>query len=146
MFNDPLSGNEALGDAQAFDLLSELERNTPEEVRRRRTHFRLQIKVKVTLLPGNASERLDFCVQGVSGDISEGGCRALFSLPARVGDVYRLEFDADLQLPVTYARCVRCLLLRDDAFEAGFAFFAPISLPEVLPEHIEGSLTACEAQ
>ncbi|MFO0840575.1 MAG: PilZ domain-containing protein [Phycisphaerae bacterium] len=130
MFHEP-DDTPLLDDASAFDLLREIESNTPEEIRRQRTHFRVAIKAHVKLLPGNVSAMQTPHLQGVTGDLSEGGCRALFPLPVTVGDVYRLEFDpGQLALPLTFARCVRCLMLRDDAFEAGFAFFSPISLPE----------------
>jgi len=116
---------------EAFAVLQDLERNTPDEIRRQRAHFRLAIKAGVVLQAGNASELMSFKVKGVTGDISEGGCSILFPIPPRVGDVFRLQFDrATLDLPLTFARCVRCRLVREDAFEAGFAFFAPICLPE----------------
>lgn len=118
-------------DEGAFDMLAELERNTPEELRRQRTHFRVTLKSKVILAPGNTSDATKLKLQGVTGDLSEGGCRILFPLPPLVGDIYRLTFDRSvLDLPTTYARCVRCHLLREDAFEAGFRFFNLITLPE----------------
>jgi len=116
---------------EAFELLQDLGRNTPEEIRRQRTHFRMAIKSRVTLQPGNASELLRFKIQGTTGDVSQGGLSALFPLPALVGDVYRLQFDQNvLDLPLTFARCVRCRVVREDAFEAGFSFFMPITLPQ----------------
>jgi hypothetical protein len=55
----------------------------------------------------------------------------LLPLPLLVGDVYRLQFERNtLDLPLTFARCVRCRLVREDAFEVGFAFFSAICLPE----------------
>ena len=130
MFDDAFGQEDVLGNETAFDMLQELERNTPDEIRRQRTSFRISIKAKVTLQPGNASELLKYRVQGVTGDLSEGGCRVLFPVPVIVGDIFRLEFDRDtVDLPLTFARCVRCLLLREDAFESGFMFFTPISLP-----------------
>lgn len=122
---------DGLSKDHAFDLLQELEQSTSDEMRRQRTHFRLQVKTQVIIQPGNVSDRLKFKMQGTTGDLSEGGCRVLFPLPVRVGDIYQLEFDRkQLDLPLTFARCVRCQLLREDAFEAGFAFFTPITLPE----------------
>lgn len=126
----PTVGAAASNDA--FEMLQELGRNTSEEIRRQRAHFRRAVKVGVVLQAGNASEILAFKVKGVTGDLSEGGCSALFPIPPRVGDIYRLLFDkASLDLPLTFARCVRCRLIREDAFEAGFAFFKPICLPKV---------------
>ena len=131
MFDDLDHAEASFNDDEAFDLLQELSANTPDELRRRRTHFRLTIKTAVVLQAGNASELLTFKVKGVTGDISEGGVSAVFPIPVRVGDIYRLQFDREtLDLPLTFARCVRCLLIREDAFESGFAFFTDISLPE----------------
>jgi len=131
MFDDIRNPSAAITGDEAFDVLRELERNRPEEIRRQRSHFRLSIKSSIILQPGNQTDMLSFKVKGVTGDISAGGCSALFPVPARVGDIYRLVFDRKtLDLPLTFARCVRCRLVREDAFEAGFAFFSPISLPD----------------
>ena len=82
------------------------------------------------LQPANSSEVLKLKIQGSLGDISTGGCRLLTPVPLGVGDVYRLTFDvAELDLPLCFARCLRCRLLREDAFEVGFSFFAPLCLP-----------------
>jgi len=141
LFDDALGADGALNKDEAFAVLEELGRNTPEEIRRHRAHFRLAIKAAVVLQPGNASELMSMKVKGVTGDVSEGGCSTLFPIPARVGDVYRLAFDRSaLNLPLTFARCVRCRLVREDAFEVGFAFFTPISLPEQVSAAQETSL------
>ncbi|MCG3126931.1 MAG: hypothetical protein CHACPFDD_01786 [Phycisphaerae bacterium] len=135
MFGSMHEPDSKLGAQQAFDMLSELERNTPDEIRRQRAAFRIALKTKVVLQPGNASDMNLLKLQGVTGDISEGGCRALFPLPPRVGDVYRLTFDRGmLDLPLTFARVVRCYMLREDAFEVGFRFFNQIAMPEKLAE------------
>lgn len=133
MFDDTETPARSLGGDDAFGLLRDLERNTPEEIRRQRAHFRIAIKAAVVLQAGNASELMAYKVKGVTGDISEGGCSALFPIPARVGDIYRLQFDRQaVGLPLTFARCVRCRVVREDAYEAGFAFFSPICVPENL--------------
>ncbi len=143
MFDELENGEGSLGGDEAFALLRDLERNTPTEIRRQRAHFRLAIKAGVVLQPGNATEMMKLKLQGVTGDVSEGGCSALFPIPIRVGDVYRLQFDRKaLALPLTFARCVRCRLVREDAFEAGFAFFSPISLPEQAGEPAQSSLVS----
>ncbi len=131
MFDDLEDTSKSVGGDDAFGLLRDLERNTPEEIRRQRAHFRVAIKAAVILQAGNASELMTFKLKGVTGDISEGGCSALFPIPTSVGDIYRLQFDRkSVDLPLTFARCVRCRLVREDAYEAGFAFFAAICLPE----------------
>lgn len=115
----------------AHALLQELEQNTPAQIRRQRAHFRLAVKAAVVLYPGSASDVTGVKVRGATGDISAGGCSVLFPVPVRVGDVYRLEFDRTaIDLPLTFARCVRCRLVREDAYEAGLSFFSPVTLPE----------------
>lgn len=116
---------------EAFSMLQELAANTPESLRQQRAHFRLAVKAPVVLQAANASDLRKFKVKGVTGDVSQGGCSAVFPLPVRVGDVFRLHFDRQqLDLPLIFARCVRCRLLREDAFEAGFSFFTPVCFPE----------------
>ena len=130
MFDDLEEQNGLLNDDVAHNLLQDLERSTSEEIRRKRRSFRVSIKATLHLQPGNASELLAYKAKGTVGDISEGGCNALFPIPVKVGDIYRLEFDQqDLDLPLTFAQCVRCCLISDGAYEAGFRFFSPISLP-----------------
>lgn len=138
---EPLEGTAEtnVGKEEAFNMLQELETNTPEEIRRQRAHFRISVRAKVILQPANSSDLAKLKLQGVTGDLSSGGCRILFPLPPRVGDVYRLQFDQrDLPLPLTFARCMRCVLLKEDAYECGFKFFSPISLPEnINAEHLD---------
>ena len=66
----------------------------------------------------------------VAGHVWCGPLRwAFFPIPISVGDVYRLRFDKKvLDLPIVYARCLRCIYLREDAFEVAFQFFTSITL------------------
>ena len=133
MFDDINNLNKNDQNDDQFEILQELERNTPDEIRKQRDHYRIPIKAAVTLRPGNASQLLEFKARGVTGDISEGGLGTLFPIPANVGDIYRLEFDrSQLDLPMTFVRCVRCSFVREDAYNCGFRFFAPVPLPENL--------------
>lgn len=121
-------------DVPDADLLSELQQSTPEAVKGARAHTRLSIRTKVIVQPANMSQRLSMKVQGVSGDISGGGCQLLLPLPLNVADIYWLTFDRQtLDVPPVYARCMRCRVIREDAFEAGFAFFKPIDLSDATP-------------
>ena len=53
------------------------------------------------------------------------------SIPLQVGDVYKLEIEkGEIDLPILFARCLRCRLVREDAFESGFAFFNTVKLDE----------------
>ena len=114
-----------------FDILQDLERQTSDQIRQQRSHERQAVKAKVVLQSANSSELLSYKVQGVTGDLSSGGCRAMFPIPINVGDVYRLQLDREqVDLPLIFARCMRCQLIREDTFEAGFSFFSPIQLPD----------------
>lgn len=119
-------------DSWAQTLLSELEQQTPEAIRRQRTSERHDINVPVRVAPGNASDDHKSVVDAVTGDVSSGGCQIMSTRPLNVGDVYKLEFEkGELDLPTVYARCLRCRLVREDAFECGFAFFTHIKIDEM---------------
>ncbi len=113
----------------ALEALADLERNKSSEIKEARTSSRIRIKSKVIVQPGNSGERNKIKIQGVTGDISAGGCQILFPVPLQVGDIYWLTFDRnDLQIDSMFVRCLRVRLIREDAFEAGFKFFSTIDL------------------
>ncbi len=115
---------------ETLELLAELERSTPDAVKRARAHTRLDIRCKVFAQPGDMSRRLDMKLQGMTGDISRGGCQALFPLALHVGDIFFLSFDRSvLDVAPVLARCMRCRMIREDAFETGLAFFNSVELP-----------------
>lgn len=129
---EPLTGNEL---DQTLQLLQELERNKPEELRSQRMHVRRQIAAAVTIRPANSSSRLQAELHGSTVDLSEGGCQVVSPRPCNVGDVYFLEFDQKaLDLPKVFARCLRCRLVNEESFEAGFSFFTSLVLPKQLLE------------
>ncbi len=124
-----------------FDALQDLEQQTTEEIRKKRKHERKSVKAQVTLQPGNSSDLLKYKIRGIIGDISEGGCGAMFPIPIGVGDIFRLTLDRnDMELPLVFARCRRCRLIREDAYEAGFSFFTPIKLPVASVQEVSGDL------
>jgi hypothetical protein len=114
MFDDFEHATDQHNDDEAFGILQELEQSTPDEIRRQRAHFRIAIKTRLILQAGNASQLLDFKVQGVTGDISESGLGALFPIPLRVGDIYRLTF-----APAADVRPLRTLPPRPGRFVRG---------------------------
>lgn len=129
---DSLAGNEL---DQTLQLLQELERNKPDELRSQRMHVRRQIAAPVTIRPANSSCRAQNEVHGSTVDLSEGGCQIVSPQPCGVGDVYFLDFDQNtLDLPKVFARCLRCRLINEESFEVGFSFFKPIALPRQLLE------------
>lgn len=112
--------DEARSEADALDDL--------ESQKATRVHERYNCSVKLLVHPGSSSSSFP-AVSGVTADLSSGGCRAAFPKPLLVGDVYRLEFpESDPKIPTVFARCVRCRLIHDSAFEAGFAFFQLLDL------------------
>jgi PilZ domain len=135
MFDEFDTDRSETSSEDAFNLLQELEKSKPDEIRRQRGHFRVAVKSSVVVRPGNSSERLKIKVKGVTGDVSESGLRIMVPIPCGVGDIYCLEFDQEkLNLPLTFARCVRCHLIRENAFDCGFSFFSTIALPSTLAE------------
>ncbi len=123
-------------DDWAHDLLKELEQQTPEAIRRLRSSERHEVQSGVQIRSANASAINEPTIEGVTGDVSPGGCRIMSNVPLRVGDVYKLEIEkGELELPILFARCLRCRLVREDAFESGFAFFNTIKLDEVRTEN-----------
>ncbi len=132
MFGQFEATDEGTDKDNTFDLLQELERNKSDEIRRQRVHERLIIKTKVIVQPGNASDLMKLKVQAVTSDISSGGCQVLTPVTLNVGDIYRISFDrSEIDLHMTFARCLRCRLIREDAFEAGFSFFHSLDLSNV---------------
>ena len=117
-----------------LNLLKDLERQSIEEIRKLRAHERIDTKVRLVIQHGDSSRLADLRIQAHTSDVSAGGCAAIATSPVGVGDIYRLSFDrSQLDIPMVFARCVRCRLLREDAFEAAFAFFSPVSLNDAKP-------------
>ena len=127
---DPLVSSEL---DQTLQLLQELERNKPEELRKQRMHARHQIAAGLVIRYANSSDRERWELLGTTVDLSESGCQVACAQPLGVGDVYFLEFDRKaLDVPGVFARCLRCRLIREDSFEVGFCFFTPVVLPRQL--------------
>lgn len=140
-FFDDMAEEPNIDEEESKQLLRDLEKNTPEEIRRQRQHFRIEIEAPILLQSGNASQHLEGSMKGVTGDLSEGGLSAMFPLPVGVGDIYRLNFDRKrVDLPMVYGKCVRCRFVRDNAYEAGFTFFSPIRVPDSLMAQAQGGL------
>lgn len=116
--------------SDALDSLRELEQNVSESLIRRRASERVQITTPITVRPGNASERHLLSIEGMTGDLSNGGCLVLLPQPILPGDVYWLDFvRGDLKaLGAAFARCIRCRFISEGKFEVGFRFFNNIDL------------------
>ncbi|MEM7260474.1 MAG: PilZ domain-containing protein [Planctomycetota bacterium] len=115
--------------APDLDLLQELEGQKQSDVDRMRTHERVNVRAKMVVQPANSSDTSRIKVQGMTCDLSMGGCRAVFPMPLGVGDVYRIQLDLEnVCIPLVFARCLRCRLVNETTFEVGFSFFTPIQL------------------
>ena len=117
-------------DQDAIEVLHEMEQSTPDAVKRLRAHTRLSVRARVIVEPANMTERHTWRIQGVTGDVSEGGAQILLPRPLGVGDVFWLTFDRqELDIPPVFVRVMRARLVREDAFELGLKFFDRVELP-----------------
>lgn len=121
--------------SDAIQSLGELEDNTSQAILSQRASERIKVKTKVVVRPGNASDRYRFSIEGLTGDISNGGCQILLARPILPGDIYWLSFaDTHVTLGSLLARCTRCRMVQEDAFESGFRFFHDIDLASALKD------------
>ncbi len=122
-------------DDNAFELLEALETQTPEPLRKLRESERVAIQAFTRLEGSDPTNPLVYEHAAV-GDVSRMGCRILLPAPLQVGAVYKLTMDIDtieadtLDATTIFARCVRCRLINEDAYEMGMRFFAPVDLDE----------------
>ena len=135
MFEDLEAGSNRRGESAGpeDELLRELESNNTQNIRSERMHERIELQCGVSARAGSASDREAPPSEGTTLDLSAGGCLAVFSRPLGVGDIYLLRFESEgLELPLTFARCVRGRMVSEETFEFGFSFFAPIDLAGAL--------------
>ena len=137
MFDE--SHNEDLfGASDALEALAELEQNTNRAILQQRATERIDICVKIQVQPANASERHQFAADGVTSDISNGGCMVLTSRPLTPGDLYWITFDAQqTRIGSLFARCLRSRFVREDAFEAGMRFLNGIDVASSIVSQAE---------
>lgn len=120
-------------DAADAVLLQELEKSTQDAVIRGRAHVRLNVRSRIIVQSADHSRRALARLEGVTGDVSRGGCQLLLSAPLAVGDFFLLTFDRSaIDIAPAFARCVRARFIREDAFEAGLSFLNPVDLPSAV--------------
>jgi len=124
------------GTATPEGLLSAIEdlaKNTKENVESsRRGNDRMTLNSPVELVPGNVSGRDGRKYDGNCRDVSNRGCRLILTQPLVVGDIYLLTIEnQELSLDPSFGRCVRCHMIREDAFEVGLNFLSPVSFNAV---------------
>lgn len=116
--------------AKTLDDLLELQRSDGSDSQNHnRANERFGVQCRIELRPANSTQRNADPIAGICSDLSAGGCRLISTTPAAVGDIYWMSFD-NIDTPSVFARCIRCRLLNEDAFEAGFQFFSEIALPD----------------
>lgn len=118
--------------SEAMDALSELEKNTSQAITALRSSQRIDIRTRVWIQPGNSSARSSLVIEGLTADISNGGCMILTPRPLMVGDIFWMRFsDDEIRVSPLLVRCLRCRLVREDAFEVGIRFLNDIDLTHV---------------
>jgi hypothetical protein len=128
---DELSDSGLTPLSDALDALSELEQNTSQAITALRASQRIDIKTRVWIQPGNSSSRSGFTIEGLTADISRGGCMLLVPRPLMAGDIFWLRFSEEhLRIAPLLVRCLRCRLVREDAFEVGIRFLNEIDLTD----------------
>ena len=66
---------------------------------------------------------------------------ALLSRPLLAGDMFWLDFDsAEIPLGAQMSRCLRCRMVREDAFEVGFRFMNDVDLRSIVSTHQPNSV------
>ena len=88
------------------------------------------LNVQLIIRPSNSSQRRESPIRGYCKNLSQSGCGVVTDCAPRVGDLYRFEMPSDTTHPIhgAHARCVRCHLLDEEAFEVGFSFLSPVDL------------------
>ena len=118
-----------------LSAIEDLATNTKQAVESsRRGNDRMELNSPAQLVPGNVSGRDGRTYDGNCRDISNRGCRLILTQPLVVGDIYLMEVEnEELGLDPSFGRCVRCHMIREDAFEVGLNFLSPVSF-ETLTE------------
>ncbi|MFN3190445.1 MAG: PilZ domain-containing protein [Aureliella sp.] len=94
-----------------------------------RRHERFEVSAKLRVFAGEIDPAN--AIGGVCCDLSRSGLGAVLTKAPPVGEEVWLIVDdvAEIDGPL-HARCMRCRMLHDGSFEAGFMFFSQIDLGE----------------
>ena len=120
----------AASDADVASALEALQSNNKQNIQASRRHAsRVDVNRPISLLPGNASDRDGTSYSGTCRDLSNQGCRLIMDRPLTVGDIYLVRLDDEqIQLDPSFARCIRCHMLREETFECGLSFLSPVTM------------------
>lgn len=90
---------------------------------------RIVQNLPIVIQPSNASQRKLEHIDGFCKNVSVSGCGVVSDFAPRVGDIYRISVPSQQEhvLNGIHARCVRCHMLDEEAFECGFSFMSALS-------------------
>ncbi|HBJ37537.1 MAG TPA: hypothetical protein DDZ51_22835 [Planctomycetaceae bacterium] len=96
---------------------------------------RLPVNVPLKLRLANTSQRSIHELHGRTKDFSMTGCGLILDKPPFIGDIYRFDGikENDPLLSGLLGRCIRCSLIDEEVFEAGFRFLTPLP-QEMFPD------------
>lgn len=133
MLGEHLQTNAPSDTEAMFPMARETTESSPDGTESRVTDCRAAntrhtLNTDVILRPASTSARDSEEISGSCRNVSQSGCGLVARRAPRVGDVYRFETPDHSSHPLDgiNARCVRCHLLDENSFDAGFAFFAPL--------------------
>lgn len=94
-----------------------------------RKHRRIELNCGIKVFPGKLAPETQ--IRGICRDISRSGLGAIVDRAPPVGESMWLILDnSEFSDGPIHAQCVRCRLLPESKFEAGFLFLSHIDLPE----------------
>ena len=136
MFDD-FTSDGVFESSDALDALRDLEMNSHDAFVAQRASERVEIRARLVVRYGNASQRHQMAVEGLTADISNGGCMALLPRPLMAGDYFWLTFEEDdVRVGSILARCLRCRLVQEETYEMGFQFVSAIDLTTALAKQM----------
>ena len=131
MFNELEEDHFKLSDS--LEAFNELEKCTDRAILSQRANERIEVRAKVLIRPANPSQQHQNCIESVTADISSSGCMLLAPRAILPGDLFHLTFfDSLRRINPQFARCLRCRMIQEDAYEIGIRFLQNVPLRESL--------------
>jgi len=122
----------------AMEALAELERVSDRTLIAQRSSQRLEIQTGITVQPADASHRHRVKIEGLTADLSNGGCMALIPRAILPGDLFWITFaPTHVRVGSLFARCLRCRLVQEDLYEVGFRFLQDVDVASSLVADFE---------
>lgn len=135
----PLGRTQPKENAHDEAPLASLERKSQSGIAKLRAHVRRTQRVTVQLWPGKSGAQEALHLVGRTNNLSSGGCAAIFPKAVLAGDVFRLAFQSEsIEIPLVFARALRCRMLSENTFETSFHFFDEVEVePKTAPSSDE---------